>query len=649
VSDAQSIVQTWDRRLKDAAVHKTSRFGKDAARCWRYYGESTHAFMYGEDAEELGIDAKMAKPLFRATLAKSAEYVAILAPYIFHKVPARTVQPRRPTIPPELRGFFQQGTPMPLDEQERRDRLRAMLMEWWLNFTPSEFDLRGESQHSLVEGMVKGRGLLWHEVFDGGHGPMVGSFYISVDDLLIDPNAVRLKDATWIARKRRRPVWQVAREFQYPEQKLRSQASNWEYREDPEHESGDTADRDETKRPDPIRETVEYYEIYSACGLGHRFHGPESSEAEAYQAMEAMGDHVYLVICPGLDEPLNLHSGVMGSASLQTEITQRLAWPIPWHHDNACPWLFSELDFRHRNNCVWPMSPLAPALPLQMFLNLAFSFLMGRLHTTCRDIICVAADAPAAIKEAIQGGGDREVVYFKDTPSGVGVDISKMVHVLQFPGVNKDIYAVIAAAEEAFEKATGMVDLMYGSQGPRQMRSSAEAQIRQENMTSRPDAMAEQFEDFMSRAARKEAFATRLYIPPPKTLFGEEMMGQPSPQNPFGGMPGPLTQAWAGLVNTPDPKRAALELSFTVEANSGRKPNRQRQIENITQAMPIVMQPFLQYYQMTGDPRPFNGMIRKWGEAADMDTAEMMLPPLPPPPGQPPGAPQPGPQMQGTA
>lgn len=648
-NNRQSLVQVWTNRIRDAQQHKKEKFGQDAERCWRYYGESTHAFMWTERDEALGPD--LPKPIYRATVAKSAEYVAVVAPYVFHRVPARTVIPRRPTLPPELLGLLasmqnpaiqpgmiQPGTPVPLSQQQLVDRLRAMLMEWWLNFTPGEFDLRGESQRSLVEGMVKGRGLLWHEFFDSGHGTMFGSFFDTVDHLVIDPDATVLRSATWIARKRRRPVWQVAREFAYPEQKLRKFAKTATHRPNDDLDEGSAV----TVRPDSPQEIIEYWEVYSACGMGHRFRGVEDREPEAYQALEELGDYIYLAIVPGLDEPLNLHEGVLGSSDARTEIKRRLAWPVQWYADRAHPWPFTELDFRFRNNCVWPLSNLAPALPLQMFLNLAYSFVMGRIQTTCCDTIIASQGLDKALQEAIRNPVDRDVVAVKDSLAGAAADVAKMVHVLQHPPLNRDLYAAISMVEDAFDKATGLVDLMYGMHGARQMRSSAEAQIKQQNMISRPDAMADQFEDFMSRVAQKEAFATRLHVEAPVSLFGEENYMN----SPVGG--GPLTMAWNMFVNTPDPYRAALDLSYSVEAHSGRKPNKQRQVENVTQAMPIVMQPFLSYYQTTGDPRPFNAMLRRWGEAADMDTGEMMLPPLMPQmaPGQ--GAPPPNPQQPQT-
>ncbi len=653
MDDPQTLVRVWVNRIRDAQHHKQEKFGNDAERCWRYYGESTHAFMWSEHDQGLG--PSLPEPIFRATVAKSAEYVAVLAPYIFHRVPARTVLPRRPNIPPELLGVLagmqnpgmmpgmvQPGTPMPMSQQQLIDRLRAMLMEWWLNFTPGEFDLRGESQRSLVEAMVKGRGLLWHELYDSGHGTMFGSFFDSVDNLVIDPNAAMLRSATWIARRRRRPVWKVAREFAYPEHKLRKFAKSGHHRP---NEDVDDDNQSYASRPDSANEMVEYWEIYSACGMGHRFYGIQNREPESYQALEELGDHVYLAIVPGLDEPLNLHAGVMGSPDVKAEIGKRLAWPVKWHADKVHPWPFTELDFRFRNNCVWPLSNLAPALPLQMFLNLAYSFMMGRLKTTCCDTIVCSQALEGALQDAIRDPVDRQVVAIKDSGMGAADDVKKMVHVLQYPPVNNDLYTAISVAEQAFDKATALVDLLYGVQGPRQMRSSAEAQIKQQNMTSRPDAMADQFEDFMSRVAGKEAFATRLHVSAPVTLFGEEQYGQPGSANPFGA--GPLTTAWSMLINTPDAARAALEMSYSVEAHSGRKPNKQRQIENIHNAMPIVMQPFLNYYQMTGDPRPFNAIIRRWGEAADMDTVEMMLPPLMPQmaPGQGPPPSNPGQQQ----
>jgi len=205
-------------------------------------------------------------------------------------------------------------------------------------------------------------------------------------------------------------------------------------------------------------------------------------------------------------------------------------------------------------------------------------------------------------------------------------DLKKELDVLQFPQVNMDLWRVIEAIERNFEKATGLTELAYGNTGPTQPRSAAEMQVRQGNMSIRPGDMAECVESFMARAARKEAIATRMHVPGQSVA---RMLGETMPDG--APAPGPLTQAWNMLINTPDPYMAACEMDYTVESGSGRKPNKDKQLADIQDSAQTILPILMGRYQMTGDPTQVNAWFRRWGEAQDMDVSEFMLPAQPPP------------------
>ncbi len=76
---------------------------------------------------------------------------------------------------------------------------------------------------------------------------------------------------------------------------------------------------------------------------------------------------------------------------------------------------------------------------------------------------------------------------------------------MQHPEVNGDIWKLISAVEEMFDKRVGLNELMYGEEGSTQIRSAQEASIRNQNMSVRPDDMSKQVEQWMSEVAAKEA------------------------------------------------------------------------------------------------------------------------------------------------
>ena len=187
--------------------------------------------------------------------------------------------------------------------------------------------------------------------------------------------------------------------------------------------------------------------------------------------------------------------------------------------------------------------------------------------------------------------------------------------------------------EAAFRMAMGTDSLLYGGEGQTQIRSSAEVQIRQGNLMSRPEDMAECAEQWQSDIARAEGFMARVAVAPQTVapLLGEDMaamgpLGQPQM--------GPLTQTWAALVNA-DPQRASMELAYTIEAGSGRRKNQQKQQADAQMLMQTLFQPLLGLAQATGNSGPINALIDFLGEAYEIDLSNMEIPIMMPSPAAP--------------
>jgi len=639
-----SIVRLWLKQIDRARKDKWERFGKTADRAWGFLGKG-YKDLYIECDDPTFPDGKGA-PYFKVKIAKSREYVNLMLPYLHHKIPHRQVTPDRPPIPPELIGL-PPGVPMPPSPMQTRDQMLAWMLHWWLNYLPRISGLADECRLAIPEALVKGRGVVWHEMMEGPTGFVPCSTYDSVDNLLIDPDSSRLRDAGYTVRIRRRSLWRISEEFEIPREQLKSahysnfSEAAWDALGHPDF----TADLKEDEKGD----VGIYYEVYSRMGIGNKFFGADEDAKKLAEALGETGDNVWLCVMPGVPYPLNLPPWITGggdAASLFSEIQRRIEWPIKFYGNPFNPWAFSPLDFYPNTDNCWATSPLEAALPLQAFLDHAYSFLMSKVRTTCRDLIITSAALDEDIRTALIEGLDQEVVTAKGE---VRKDLSELAYVLQFPAMNGDLMNVISMAERAFERQTGLDPLLYGGVN-QQMRSAQEAFVRQDNLSNRPDDMAQCTESWQSLISAKEAAATRMHTPAEvvSPLFGGRTLPVPTQ---MGMTEVPLEQIWTNVVNTPDENLACSEVDYTVEAGSGRRKNKQKMTSDAQALTQTLLQPMFAVAQQTGNTQPFNALLDILGDALDIDMTKLHIQPPPPPPMQaPPQGPPPEqgpPQPQG--
>jgi hypothetical protein len=303
------------------------------------------------------------------------------------------------------------------------------------------------------------------------------------------------------------------------------------------------------------------------------------------------------------------------------EILDRLAWPTPfWAHGG---WPVVPLDFHPVPNCPWPMSHLRAGIGELKFLNWAYSFLAGKMRNTTRDFIAIKKEAGEEIKTAILEGRDLTLLDLEADHKAV----NELIQFLQHPEVNKDIWQVIAAVEENFDKRVGLNELMYGAQGPTQIRSAQEAQIRNQNMSVRPDDMAKQVEEWMSDVARNEALCARYHL---TAADIQPVLGDLG------------AQMWDTYVASQDLNEITRQLDYRIEAGSMRKPNKDTEVANMNEGMQILLPVFQAYAQMTMDMNPLNNLIADWAKSRDLNPARYLMqsmPMMPPAPAGAPGSP----------
>lgn len=633
----QSVVQLWTSQITLCKKSKEKHFGYTARRAWGFVGK-TYTELYMQPDDDRMADGKKG-PHYRLRLAKSAEYIKVMLPYIFASIPHRLVTPKRQQLPPELMQMVQG----PVNEQaQANEQASAWLQTWWLNWLSGEYDLARESRTAIPEALVKGRGIVWHELERTPSGLVPASFFTTVDDLLIDADAEQLRDAAFVIRRRRRSAWRVAEEFGIPVKDLRGreQSSSQEAARDVLDDFGDEDTVAGTTNDNPRGKNgdiVTYYEVYSRAGLGQHFRGASSDMQSLAGELESLGRNIWLVIMPGVDYPLNLPPSSLPPSGTPAELAARLSWPIPYHDDYFSPWPFSPLDFYPQAEAPWATSPLEGALPLQIFLDHFYSFMMGRCRRTGRDIIVASQALEEKLKDALISGADHTVVTTTGEP---GVELKKLIEILQFPPLTVDVWQIARMVERAFEQQTGMDPLLYGGAGETQMRSATEAGAREAHVSSRPDDFADCVERWHCEVARKEAFASRLYVGPELVapLFNEP---SPDPSNDPAYDPstdeswmGELTRMWASLVNTDDPVAAGAEMTYTVAAGSARRQNKAKLQADAQMLVQTEVPTYTQYGFTTGNFGPLNALNAKLGQAFDIEIPPLPSIPPPPPEGQ---------------
>lgn len=573
------------------------------------------------------------RPTIRMTMSKAFELVALFGPMLYHRNPQRFCQPRKslPVIP----GVFplQQGVPPEQAQQMRMqmaqqaeqqiaekleiDKLRAEVTETVLNYMPTEQPgggLYGHSRLAISEALITGRGCLWTELYSppGSDQTLTGSFFDSVDNLLIDSGATKpdLSDAFWISKKECRvPSWKVEREYQLRPGSLKGTGESAEsMSEMTEHE------KSQMRRDGDSNDVVTYYKVWSKTGVGFRFQGrnPEGLQNEYLKKIdEVVGDHAFLVIVPGIPYPLNMPPERLQTASTE-EIKQAFSWPVEHYKDSG--WPVQLLDLYKDHKSVWPIAPLRPAIGPIVFVNLMMSIMAERGVDGTKDIIGVAKHSFDEVAAALDKSGTRVLIPI----DGVNKSLRDMLEVWKSSPVNFDVWRIIDSVMHEIERITGLTDFLQGMQQT-QDRSAAASTGKQQQMQLRPDDMSMQVESWQTRAAAAERHALHRYVRGKdlKHLLGD-----------YG--------AWLWDTQiVPLPLEVILrETDVTIEAGSVRKPNKAREAENMQNMSQVVLPMFQQYHQATGDPRQLNAWIKRMAKSIDLEGADLEMPPPPPPPPQ---------------
>lgn len=615
----QPLVAAWLGKVQEA-IRAKARFKDTADQCMAFFSGSV-GFMWETDFLRKYV-GEMLKPRFKITVAKAFELVALFGPTLYWRNPTRLVKPRKKLeIDPAVFGgldpsgwqlyqMFQQQS----QQQGAVDEAVSQLLEMYLNYTPAEQPGGGLATHSsdaITEALVKGRGCIWPRPYfmPGSERVLTGCFYDTVDNLLIDPDAQSLSDAKFIIQRCIQPTYEVERQFQLPEGSLKGKGS---------HESGDAQGRSASdawaavdRRSGKSFDLLTYYKIWSKAGCGGRLSGAARMEDDLGRALDqVVGDYAYIVVAPGVPFPLNVHSALVRSGG-DEEIGRRFRWPVPYWLDDR--WPVCILDFYRHPNSVWPIAPMAPGLGELAYLNILISQLANHVWTSSRTMFAAPDHLDQHVRAAIEGGADFSYIPYRF--SGSQNRLQDVLGYIQAPQLNPDAWRIYEMVSGQFDRRVGLSELLYSlNPGGVQQRSAEESSIKKEMASIRPDYMAGKVEDWQTELADMEKLCCRWFVEAPDTagFFGqvEQML-------------------WDRYVVHEQPEYIVRELRATTAANSTRKPDKQRDTQNMQQLLNSpLLTIFDQYMQTTGDVQPINALLKQWGKTIDQDLSEMYLQPL---------------------
>lgn len=673
---AERIKKLWCEKIQLSAKKKWNDFGVYAADCWRFYAGPDHAFLYASDDKIALSEWALPSGSPRVTVNKCFQMVNVYQPFMHHRNPTRMMTNRRPEMPPELKlllvppEMIQQvanqhvmqqmaqaqmnGMPVqpgmipppdpatiaslifPPDQSAQYAEVRKILMESVLNYTPNEFDLQIESLYGLTESLVTGRGVYWCEMVDGPSGPMPGTSHVPVEQFFVDPDFNRPKDWTWAARERLMPKYKFAQLWGIPEDELQGGYDESHHRQATIQIEGRENQR---KNDGQTHDLIRYWEIYSRCGLGQYLQG---ADEDLRDTISGVGDAVYLVVTDSYPEPVNFRSdllkGLEGPARQEAmnNIGMGLQWPSPFWRDATHPWPFALCDFHFQNSSPWPVSPMRPALGCQKIIDWIWSHVAAKIKKSGQTKWLYRDDMDPETLDKMSSLIDHEWIPIRLRNNETMRDV---VMQMEVQPMNRDLFEVAQYFEHIFELITGVSALLSTGESSRQMRSSYEAQLKEKLTQSRPEAMADTYENTQSRAARNEAIMLRRMQPQEIAPFFHEDYNPQPQMDATGQMVSPpqigeMTQLWSLAVHEPDDAKNVSETDFRIEAGSMRKPNIGEALAGLNESMQALLQPLMLAYQQTGNPSEINKLLAEYSKRALPTMPAIQLPPLPmqPPP-----------------
>ena len=595
-----AILKRLIGRAKDV---KQARFGKIGCEITKY--------AYGDPNDETKFDYQSwnTDHNFNAKVAKTHQAVRIFGPYLYQRNPKRRVMVRETANPVWVS--------------------RAEMVEASLNYFIREYPAKEEFRASIDDAIAWGEGVVWHGLHRDKPWVVV-SIHDSVENFLKDGDAKTWTDVNWVARKRQMPRWKLAK--MYPEKRK-------EIDQLPVCAGDRGADNEGLSSTD----LVEYYEMYFRVGL-HNYD-------ENGDGADVADEPRKYCFAPDGDGGVVLHEG---------------EWEIPYHLDGD--WPCTPLCFIQNPKSIWPISVLESGLGWQRALNWCATAMVAKHKWGSRQIIAFLSSNGVGLSEeqkAMIEQGDDPIAVLDLIASNTSEtpDIRRYIQQIKLSDDLGTDMGMLQYLGSEYEKATGLHEILFTGEAPRQIRSSAEAQIRDRNSRARIDDMLACVEEWQTKIARKEALAARILLDDMdmRKIVGAEVAQNwgtvltPEQMDPMvwaqrymmEGHPPEIAiqmaqEVVAGALTMED---WAAEIEYTIEAGDSRRQSPEQELEllqdALNQTVPTLMQmpnPMIQangldimalYMKKAGATPELIDQIR--GSASIL--RQMGMQPPPPPPG----------------
>lgn len=615
---SSQLTEVWLHRI-EAARDAKKPYQMLAQQCYSFYAKAS-GFMWNDNFRKKHIGEKVPRPKFEVTMNKAFELVALFGPYLFWRYPYRSCVPNKPLdIDPMAFGDVQdpmmQMLLQQLDHQEMiqhaQTDARCQLMEKYLNYTQREQPgkLAHHAQLAIVDGLIKGRGLLWPEIvtFPGSNRKLTGLFYDSVDNLFIDPDCGEptLDTAQFIVKRHVTPADKLERRFNHPRGSLREMSTM------SSRESVAQANKRATMHEvqGKTHDLIVWYEIWSKCGIGVRHPDYVASDIER-ELDDLVGDYAYLCVAQGVPWFLNAPPPEL-SVATEEEINEMFDWPLPTYMDNR--WPVAILDFYKDTESCWPIPPLGPAMGELTAMNIITSVLLEQAWDNRKTIIAYLESCMADVEDALRGDKSPALVKINDS---VQKSVGDMIQILNRPNWNDNLLEMLDRLAHNFDKRTGLSEFLYAATST-QSRSAADVRSKEERASIRPDKMSQDVAAFIENATELERFLAILEV------TGRDVVTLVGAKGAY---------LWDQLITGTDPETVFREMRSVIEAKDMRKPNKAREADNLQQMLGYMLPLLQQYATLTADSDPLNAFIDSLGDSIEQDTSAWRMGPWAPQP-----------------
>lgn len=483
-----------------------------------------------------------------------------------------------------------------------------------LNYGPEVTDLRSECRKVVDDTIIKGHGVWITELqpHPAGNGQYVAaSKHLPVERYLMDPDSLQAEDGadcSWVAIQCVDPVWKVEDEWGYDRGTIKGNVCNQASakkglgsKESAWCPQG-AVDARQHKDIKQTNDLLVYYKVYSRMGIGDKLCGLEDEKLN--EVFGRFGEFTYLLITDTLDHPINFHPDDVTDKDAD-ELRLDMQWPTPFHKIGTFP--TTSLSF-HWDGKAWGMSHIKPGIGELKFLDFAMSHLANKVRTASTDLVGIIKSAGDDIKKAFNTYSESGYT-FVEIEALWGKSVADVVSIMQKPGFQGDIWNVIAMVAERLDKRLGLTEIAYGLSST-QSRSALDAQNKQQNFSIRPDDMASTVEEKAKVLAKKEAYAIFYHYEDGEVL---PVLGQAG------------LEIYNQLIKSRPPEEVIRQYSYTIEAGSIRRPNKDRDIENMNMISNGWL-PVLSAYSMgTGDMEPLNWFFRQGGRVYSLDVTGLVL------------------------